>query len=411
MLLFIVMTGLVLTGCDEDPIRCSCPATNGPSSDTAATLAQRIERNNEFAFDLYREVLADRENLMVSPHSIATTFGMAYAGARGQTAQEIAQTLHFNYPPQGFHSRLMELNTILESRGSTVGPESFRLNIANSAWGRSGGVYLPAYLDTLSTCYGADLQYLDFVNAPEISRLTINNWAFDQTYGLISGLIPPGSITPLTVLVLANTIYFRASWLHQFDPTFTYPGTFKKLDGTEVTVQYMSGEERYPFQNGAGYIAMGLPYKGEECTMILILPDEGNFESFEASLTPAVVNTIISQFSAPMVRVTLPKFAFETAYDLMATLENMGINKAFYPGADFSGIDGTDDGMPWISFVAHKTMIGIDEYGTMAAAGTAMGFSLGMPAEFQAVRPFIFIIRDDATGTILFLGRVLDPSV
>ncbi|NIM18701.1 MAG: serpin family protein [Candidatus Latescibacteria bacterium] len=404
---------LVLIGCSENPVK--CPKNDGQPPATPPTLELRIGRTNDFAFDLYHHLSSSEENseenLIVSPHSIVTTFGMAYAGARGTTEREIANVLHFNYPPLGFHSVLKKLNDILESRGSTVGPESFRLSIANSAWGSARFTFLPSYLDTISLNYGAELQYLDFLGQPELSRLVINQWASDQTHGLIKDLIPQGKITPAIILVLANTIYFRASWLHQFDPDHTRYGAFTRLDGSEVNVPVMSGETVFPYHNGDGYAAIGLPYKGEECTMVMILPDEGEFESVESSLSPAKLDTIIDEFRTSDVIVYLPKFSFETKYELKPALKEMGIYTAFYPGANFSGLDGTDDGIPWISFVAHKTFISVDEYGTMAASGTGMGFSVGIPPVFDAVRPFIFVIRDDETGTILFLGRVLDPSL
>lgn len=396
-----------ISGCSDDEV--TLPDQNEPILDGPATVAKRIERTNAFAFDLYGHLSASEGNLIVSPHSIATAFGMVYAGARGVTEKEIAQTLHFNYPPGGFHSVLKRLNDLLESRGASAGPDAFRLHIANSAWGREDMTYLQAYLDTISTCYGS-MRYLDFANQPEASRDTINEWVEDETDGLVQDLILPGKITPLTVLVLANAIYFRASWLHQFDPDYTWAMKFTKLDGSEVDVSMMNNEENFRYHKAVGYEAIALPYEGEDCSMLLILPDQGNYESFETALTPAKVDTILDELQTEYVVVHVPKFSFETEYDLNTTLQAMGMQTAFLPGANFSGIDGTDDGTPWLDFVAHKAFISIDEYGTLAAAGTAAGLTLGIHPEFYAARPFIFAIVDDETGTILFLGRVLDPT-
>jgi serpin B len=406
-----------ISGCSDDDV--TAPKGNEPILDGPATLEKRIQRTNEFALDLYRQLNASEGNLIISPHSIVTAFGMAYAGARGVTEREMAQALHFNYPPAGFHSVLKCLNDLLESRGASGGPDALRLHIANSAWGREGMTYLPAYLDTIATCYGANLRYLDFGGQPEESRITINQWVKDETEGLVKDLIPGGGITPATVLVLANAIYFRASWLYQFDPIYTQTWQFTRLDGSLVGVREMGGVGLFPYYDAVGHTAVALPYEGEECSMVVILPDEGNFESFEAALTPAKVDTILdglgllpgSRAGEACGGVYLPKFSFATGYDLIPTLQEMGMRTAFSPGADFWGIDGTDDGSPWIDFVAHKAVISVNEYGTLAAAGTALGFTVGEIKVFYVLRPFIFAIVDHGTGTILFLGRVLDPSI
>jgi len=400
--------GLFLAACSEDTAR---PPSGQSPPPESATLAARIGNSNAFAFDLYGHLRATEGNLIVSPHSIVTDFGMVYAGARGETERQIAEVLRFNYPPAGFHSILKQLNDLLESRGSAADPDSFRLHIACSAWGRHDFTYVSAFLDTLAVNYGANLRLVDFVGQPEAARVAINQWVADETENLIQNLIAPGQIDALTVLVLANAMYFRASWLNQFDPFFTSPASFTRLDGSTVTVPIMAAQLPVRYHQGNGFRAVAMPYEGEECSMLLLLPDAGTFESFEASLTPAVVDSIVRAFPehAGDVIVHLPRFSFDTRFDLDDALKAMGMTDAFEPGADFSGI--TPGGGIWISFVAHKAFIAVNEYGTLAAAGTATGFTLGILPEFYAVRPFIFVIRDDATGTILFLGRVLDPSV
>jgi serpin B len=412
LIIVICSANLVMSGCDENT---SCPSQEPPPDAVPTSLETRIGRTNDFALDLYRQLSSDdnaSENLIVSPHSIVTNWGMVYAGARGQTEIEIADVFHFNYPQANFHSCLKQLNDLLESRGSTVGPEAFRLEIANSAWGDSRMTFLQSFLDTISVDYGAPLQTVDFATQPEVSRLAINDWVADETHNLIQNLLGPGSITPVTVLVLVNTIYFRAGWLEKFDPTYTAPGTFTKLDGSEVTVPIMTGEFSMRYHEGAGYDAVEVPYKGEECSMVLILPDEGEFANIESALTASVLDTVFSSLSYGWhVILSVPKFSFETRYDMSSVLEDMGISTAFYPGANFSGIDGTDDGSPWVSFVAHKSFISIDEWGTLAAAGTATGFTVGISFRFNANRPFLFVVRDNETGSILFMGRVLDPRV
>jgi len=400
--------GLLLAACGEDTV---LPPPAGQSPPAApATLEARIGNTNAFAFDLYGHLRGAGGNLIVSPHSIATDFGMVYAGARGETERQIAEVLRFNYPPAGFHSILKQLNDLLESRGSAVDPQAFRLHNACSAWGRPDFTYVPAYLDTIAVNYGANLRLVDFAGQPEAARQEINQWVADETEDLIQNLISQGQIDALTVLVLANTMYFRASWLNQFDPTFAGAASFTRLDGSTVTVPIMAAQLPVRSYQGSGFEAVALPYEGEECSMLLFLPDAGTFESFEAGLTPAFVDSIVREFPAQPsdVIIHLPRFSFETRFDLDDELKAMGMTDAFDAGADFSGI--VPGGGIWISFVAHKAFISVDEYGTLAAAGTATGFTIGVLPDFYAVRPFIFVIRDDATGTILFLGRVLDPS-
>lgn len=399
--LFVCAAFIVFASCSDD----KPTNVHGGTEDGPATLGNRIERNNEFAFKLYAELKASDDNLIVSPHSIVTCFGMAYAGARGNTEKEIADVLCFNYPQQGFHTILEALNEELKSRADVD------LRIANGSWGRDGLHYEEAYLDTLSECYGAAIEYLDFAGDPEGSRQTINQWVKDNTAGYIDELLPPDCIDDLTYLVLANTVYFMAEWLHQFKPDYTYPGYFTRLDGSQVTAQFMHGEERMPYFMGDGFTAMAMPYKGEQVSMVLILPDEGNYSAFENAFSAAGFDTIVANLAETYVTFTIPKFGFYSDFDLVETLQDMGMVDAFTPGvADFSGMDGTEDGVPWIDLVVHKAYIMIDEYGTMAFAGTAMELTLGVHPSFVALRPFIYVIVDNPTGTILFMGRVLDPT-
>ncbi len=401
-ILFVCVTFIIFASCSDDIITYSRRGIE----DGPATLSNRIDRNNEFAFKLYAELKASDDNLIISPHSIATCFGMAYAGARGDTEKQIADILCFNYPQQGFHAILETLNEDLTSRAD------IDLRIANGSWGQDGSHYEQAYLDTLSECYGAAIEYLDFAGDPEGSRDTINNWVKDNTAGYIDELLPSDCLDGNTYLVLANTVYFMAEWLHQFKPEYTYPGSFTRLDDSQVTAQLMHGEQKMPYFVGDGFAAMAMPYKGEQVSMVLILPDEGQYSAFEDAFSAAGFDTVVANLVETYITFTIPKFGFYSYFDLGESLYDMGIVDAFTPGvADFSGMDGTaEDGMPWIDLVVHKAYIMIDEYGTMAFAGTAMELSLGIHPSFDALRPFIYVIVDNPTGTILFMGRVLDPT-
>jgi serpin B len=391
-----------LVGCSDDGITDIIEEVQG---DTPATLEKRIGRANEFAVKLYQEIRSSDDNLIISPHSIITVFGMAYAGARGNTEKQIADVLCFNYPQGGFHSVLKQLNDLL------VNHQEVTLMISNGCWASDNYTFIPAYFDTLSVNYDADVEYLDFAGHPDESRDTINQWVSDHSKGVINNILNPGDIDALTCFVLANTVYFSANWLHAFDTNSTHSGSFKRLDGYEVVVPIMYGEECMPYCESNGYRAMEIPYEGNKVSMVLILPDEGQYEAFEVALSPTIIDSVIGNLEMTHVTFNIPKFSFFSSYDLISALQNMGMTDAFAQGADFSGMDGTNDGIPWINLVAHKAYIAIDEFGTLAVGGTVMAFTTGSYPHFGAVRPFIFVIRDIESGTILFIGRVLDPSV
>lgn len=402
-LLCLVLAAL-LVHCDSDR------PTQVPPEITPEAFTQRVERTNDLAFKLYHELRGTEVNLLISPHSIAVCCAMAYAGAQGTTEQQMAEALCFPFPNAGLHAAMKALNDTLMARGGGAGEDAFQLNIANACWGASYWNYLSSYLNLLSLYYGSDMQMLDFAGHPEESLETINGWVAEQTNNRVQDLLPEGCIDQLTYLVLANVVYFKASWLHQFSPHTTHEHEFSLLDGAVVNVPVMYGEQSFNYAEGSGYRAVELPYVGDEVSMLAVLPDKEQFAAFEADLDGERIDAIISSLAPTWITITLPKFSFESAFDLIVTLKALGMTDAFDPGADFTGMDGVDDGQPWIDEVAHKTFIAVDEYGTEAAAGTGMELTVGIHDAFLADRPFLFVIRDKATGAILFLGRVLDPS-
>lgn len=395
-----------LASCSEDQI--TTVRDDGPPP-TPATLEERIQRTNEFALAFYRESRGGQGNFVICPHSIITCFGMAYAGARGATERQIAEVMHFNYPQAGFHSVLKDLNDALTSPPvlPVLDIDTYNLHIANGVWGREGAPYLASFLDTLSVDYGAEMVYLDMANQPEA---VINQWVEEETFGLIQDMLQPGAIDASTYIVLANAIYFRAPWLNTFNPGYTHERPFRLLDGTELAVPTMVGEGWLPYYVGDGFQALELHYLGEEASMVFIMPEEGQFGSFEAALDMDTLGSIFDKLQTKHMVLALPKFSFATGFDLAARLREMGMTSAFGPGANFSGMDGVNDGVPWIGVAAHEAFISIDEEGTMAAGGTVLEFTLGEVPPVDFDRPFIFVIRDIETGTILFLGRVLDPA-
>jgi serpin B len=369
--------------------------------------------NSAFAFDLYQALRTGEGNLFFSPYSISQALAMTYAGAAGATKQQMAATLSFTLPDDQFHPAFNSLDLELASRAEgergTEGRE-FQLNIANAIWGQAGYGFLPDFLDVLAQNYGAGLRVLDFISAPEESRVTINDWVSEETEGKIEDLIAPGLIDGLTRLVLTNAIYFNAPWSFPFDPQSTEARTFHLLDGGEVTVPMMKQGTKMMYAEGEGYQALELPYGSGALSMLVLLPEAGQFEALETSLTADRVDAMIGGLDEWGVSVEMPKFEFESSIDLGETLAAMGMPDAF-GNADFSGMTGNRE--LFIGFVVHKAFVSVDEKGTEAAAATGVGMEASAPnrnAKFTVDRPFIFLIRDRETGAILFLGRVLNPA-
>jgi len=383
---------------------------------TANDLARLTSGNSAFAFDLYQELRQKPGNLFYSPHSISLALAMTYAGARSTTATQMANTLHFTLLPDSLHPAFNSLDLELARRGEGAkgkDGKGFRLNIVNAIWGQNGYKFLPAFLDVLAENYGAGLRLLDFVQAPEESRLTINNWVSDQTEGKIKDLIPRGEIDPLTRLVLTNAIYFNAAWRLPFSKDLTADGSFYLLDGSKVTVPMMKQSESLRYAAGQGYQAVELPYDGQQLAMVILLPGAGQLAAFEGSLTAEQVEAIVRGLAPKQVALTMPRFKYESSFKLNETLQAMGMADAFTPGiADFSGMDGRRE--LFIGAVLHKAFVSVDEAGTEAAAATAVVMQLKMmpaqPVEVTVDRPFVFLIRDLETGTILFVGRVVNPG-
>ncbi len=375
-----------------------------------------VDGNSEFAFDLYQTLKDTGGNLFYSPYSISQALAMTFAGARGETERQMADAMHFLLLQDSLHPALNGLDIELASRGEGAkgkDEEGFRLNIVNAIWGQKDYEFLSEYLDILAENYGAGLRILDFVAAPEPSRITINDWVSDQTESRIEDLIPQGAIDTLTRLVLTNAIYFNAAWQFPFEEEATSDGIFYLLDTGEVTVPMMRQTESFGYAEGDAYQAVELAYDGQELSMVILLPKAGQFEAFEESISYGTVKGIISELQRREIKLTMPKFEFESEFSLKSALATMGMPVAFSGDADFSGMTGSKD--LFIDEVIHKAFVSVDEAGTEAAAATAVIMKLtAMPEEPIAVtvdRPFVFLIQDIETGAILFIGRVLNPDV
>jgi len=416
VLMIIVIIGL--TACSQPAsagiLQSEKPRVTEPQV-SQGDLATLVDGNSEFAFDLYRSLKDTSGNLFYSPYSISLALAMTYAGARGETEEQMADTLNFLLPYDSLHPTFNGLDIDLSSRGEGAEGKDggeFRLNIVNAIWGQRDYEFLSEFLDVLAESYGAGLRILDFVAAPEPSRITINDWVSDQTEGRIKDLIPQGAIDTLTRLVLTNAIYFNAAWQFPFEEDATADGIFHLLDGEETIVPMMNQTESFGYTEGETYQAVELHYDGQELSMVILLPDTDQFEAFEDSMDFQEARGILSDMKRRQVSLQMPKFEFESEFSLKKTLTAMGMPVAFSANADFSGMTG-EKGL-FISDVIHKAFVSVDEAGTEAAAATAVIMELTAmpetPVEVTLNRPFIFLIRDIETGAILFVGRVMNPG-
>lgn len=384
--------------------------TTGVSDEELGAL---VEGDRTFAFDLFGEV-AGTGNVILSPYSAVAALTMAYAGARGPTAAEMADVLSFGVADDRIHAARNELDLRLTAPAEGDDDEEpFTLRVSNSLWAQEGYPFLEEFLTVLAANYDAGMNLVDFAAAAEEARRAINDRVADDTGGRITELLPEGAVGELTRLVLVNAIWFTANWAEPFDPARTADGPFTLLDGSTVTVPLMHGGGSLPYVRGDGYDAVRLPYAGD-ASMLVVVPDEGGFEKVAAAFGPADLAAIAGTESVHEVDLTLPRFELRTDVSLSEALRGLGMVAAFTDpslpgGADFTGM--TEARELVVSDVIQEAFIAVDEAGTEAAAATAVVVgitSAAPPATVTVDRPFLFFI--ERSGEILFLGQVTDPG-
>lgn len=388
----------------------------GGNVDTAIDAAPVVAGNAAFALDTYGKLRAGTGNLFFSPYSISSALAMTYAGARGETAEEMRRTLHL---PEGDETHKAFAAILRQTNGAS---DLYALLCANALWMQSGDPFLPGFLSIVQDDYQAGLFDVDYRDSAhrEAARLQINDWVAKKTKDKIQNLIGKGALSQNTSLVLTNAIYFKGAWATPFRETLTKKDdVFRTADGRSVPVAMMhhGTKTRLKYGETATYQVVELPYLGGSLAMDILLPRTvDGLPALEATLSEPSLNKILAERKVRPVDVELPKFRLEAAIELSKTLEALGMRLAFQVDkADFLGISGSRELS--ISAVIHKAFVDVTEQGTEAAAATALIMatramvpSPETPVRFRADHPFLFLIRDTRNGGILFLGRLQEPS-
>jgi serpin B len=389
------------------------PRRNQPAPDNAE-LAIAADAN-AFAADLYQQLATQEGNLFFSPASIHTALAMTYAGARGQTAEQMAGTMHYSTAGEPLHAAFEKFIEQLHSPSKThAGRPTYALYMSNALWGQEGFPYRPEFVALNKQYYDAGLTSLDFRTDADGSRSTINQWVESKTNDKIKDLLAPGAIDADTRLVLTNAIYFKADWAEQFMKEATSDGDFHTADGTVISLPMMHDIKPGSVLQTDTFQAATLPYVGGDLSMTIYLPRERDgLPALEKQMTAKNLAQWQSQFKPDRINWTLPRWKFSSQFSLADTLAAMGMPQAFSDQADFTGMTAGDPLK--ISAVIHKAFIAVDEAGTEAAAATAVGMALTAaevdePVSFVVDHPFLFTIRHEATGAILFMGRVVNPQ-
>lgn len=383
--------------------------TQNDRSQSVAAVGPLVTGNTEFALALYQALRTKPGNLFFSPYSISTALAMTYAGARGRTALEMAHALRFRLPPEALHPAFSQLN----ARLSDIGQKGHvRLKVANALWPHLAYPFLKPFLALTRHYYDTQITPVDYGDA-EAARGIINAWVEEKTEQKIKNLIPEGVLNALTRLVLVNAIYFKGIWASQFDQNRTDDAPFWVSPHGQVQAPLMQQQTEFRYGEVDGLQILELPYVGEDLSMILLLPAEiDGLAALEARLTSSNLAKWTQKLWAREVQVFLPRFKMTYSVSLRETLQAMGMVVAFdATKADFSGMDGTDQ--LYISAVLHKAFVAVNEEGTEAAAATTVVVEARSaplpPPIFRADHPFLFMIRENSTGAVLFLSRVANP--
>ena len=414
IVLIIIVFGGLLSGCTwQEPSSLLDDNLTPPVDDLVITegLDNVVNANNQFALDLYSKYKSKEGNVFFSPYSISTALAMTYEGAKGETAQEMQSVFHFSEDNNTRRGGYTDLYSEINKKD-----KKYKLHTANALWAEQDFHFSNDYFNVVEQYYNGKVTNLNFKQEAEKSRKTINNWIEDQTNNKIKDLIPTGVIDGLTRLVLTNAIYFKGEWVKQFNEDETKSKDFKITLDNIIKVPLMRRTDDkaiFNYIEDSKLQILEMPYSGEDLSMLVLLPKNNDLKALENSLSVEKLSKWKKDLEEQRVNIYIPKFKFETKYFMADTLKEMGMPIAFSPSADFSGMTGEKD--LFISNVIHQAFVDVNEEGTEAAAATAVVMKLTASPNapiiptFRADHPFIFIIQQNNTGNILFMGKVVDP--
>jgi serpin B len=416
--LMLVLTVSIYFGAvivsDRSGAESAGPAEMIFAQEESAAKKEVVKGNNQFAFDLYAKLKEEKGNLFFSPYSISSALVMTYLGARGETATQMAKTLHFPTDQDKLHPFFGTITKELTASSQ----KGLQLTVANALWGQKGYKFLDAFTEQVRKFYGAGLQEVDFQKDLETARQTINKWIEEQTKDKIKEPIKPGILDPLTRLVLVNAIYFKGNWVQVFSKKFTHEADFTVTKKEKVRVLMMCvpkedvEKHKFRYTETETLQVLELPYAGNRVSMVVLLPKKvDGLAELEKSLSNENLQKLLSGL-APCkgleLEVYLPKFKITSRFRLDSALKDMGMTDAFSSDkADFSGMTGVEK--LFIYAALHQALVDVNEEGTEAAAATTVFFRC-LSSEFRADHPFLFLIRDNVSESILFIGRVVKPE-
>lgn len=402
----------------------SVPASGAPDAGTDIEAKKLAQSQNAFATDLYAQLRGQSGNLFFSPQSIATALSMTFIGAKRDTSTAMAKVLHLQYLRSGNQNTALTLQSLVQeayAKQSKLLNEPLRdgleLHIANGLWVKANYPLNPGFIKAIEESFKGSLESVDFSNEP-VARKKINAWVSDQTKDKIRNLIGPNALTPDTRLVLTNAIYFKAAWETQFNREATTKEEFHVSLSRDVDAEMMKQTHFFGLAELEGFKLLVMPYRGGEASMLVLLPDKvDGLTDLERSLSAEKLASWLEKTKSVRVALSLPKFKNTSAFNLNNPLTALSMKKAFSAGeADFTGIANVPGEPLYIGLVIHKAFVDVNEEGTEAAAATSVNIRAGAvmrlaePIPFVADHPFIYIIRSNRTGDILFIGRLADPT-
>lgn len=367
------------------------------------------EGTGKLAIEVYRQLAKENnDNILFSPYSLNMAMGITYSGANGKTKEQIASTFGFPLEDKFLLKELSASQNELNMRNK----KGIEIAIVNQLWADSKHKFRNTYLSEAEKAFSAPIKTLDFRSKPDESRVEINRWAESNTKARIKDLLPKGSISHLTALVITNAIYFKGQWDNKFEEANTSHDVFYSIENKKIECMMMNKQGNFNYLEEEGFQLLELPYAGKAFSMIILLPNEGvDFNEAEANLSYESLSGHFERMSPTDVKIMMPKFKFDSKYEFKNILSRMGMPIAFTNAADFTRMSEKSDLK--IDQVYHKAFIEVNEEGTEAAAATAVVVvrkSISIPVDFIANRPFQFFIRDNSSGNILFIGRVMNPK-